>query len=224
MRVRVLFEPDARAVFDDCAVIIDVLRATTTLTIALANGAKSVRPVASPAEAQRHRGSGARLCGERDGRKIPGFDLGNSPEEYVAAAVSGNQLIFASTNGSRAMIAARVARRRVLGAFINARAVVETVAQARAITVICAGALGQFSLEDAGCAGLLCRRLADRGAALEGAAARLALHLAPRDQTEVHALVQGSAHGRHLRGLGDQYARDVEFCARLDCVDRAFEI
>src|SRR5512143_2629846 len=88
------------------AAVIDVLRATTTLTVALAAGAARVLAVATPAEALalRERHPGAWACGERDGRIVPGFDRGNSPDEYRDGAVAGRTLVFASTNGSLALL------------------------------------------------------------------------------------------------------------------------
>lgn len=210
----------------DCAVVIDVLRATTTLTVALGHGASAVHPVATPEEAFRKKAvlPQALLCGEREGRRIEGFDLGNSPFEYPVTAVSGRPLIFASTNGSLAMLAARQARRRLLAAFVNLHAVVERLSGEHRIVIVCAGKLGRFALEDAACAGLLVERLLDRGAMAEGEAASLVRRLAPHDAAQTRALVQGAAHGRYLRALGPEFARDVEFCGDLDALDEAFEI
>ncbi len=226
MRVSVLFSPAGAVVDGPCAVIIDVLRATTTLTVALGNGARAVIPVATPQEALALRGSrpDTLACGEREGRIVPGFDLGNSPFEYTAERVGGRTLAFASTNGSLAMLAARGARRRVLAAFVNAAAVVERVRHEREVTLVCAGKLGGFSLEDAACAGLLLARLEPHGGTPEGAAARLARGLAPRDAADVRALVEGSSHARDLRSMGTAYARDLALCAGLDTHPRAFDL
>lgn len=214
--------PGPRAV----AVVIDVLRATTSLTVALAAGATRVMAVATPADGWRMREGvpEALLCGEREGLRIPGFDLGNSPYEYAAERVAGRPLIFASTNGSIALLAAAAAKGRWLATFVNLAAVVEALAGEEHVFVIAAGKLGRFALEDAACAGLLCRRLAERGATLHGGAARMAAALAPGSAAEVRALVQGSPHGRYLRSLGPDYARDVEFCSGLDGLERAFQV
>ena len=226
MRVSVRFSPVGAAVTEPCAVIVDVLRATTTLTVALAHGARAVSPVATPAEALslRDRKPGTLACGERNGRIVPGFDLGNSPFEYTAERVGGKALAFASTNGSLALLAARRSRRRLLAAFVNARAVVDAIRGEPSITIVCAGKLGGFSLEDAACAGLLLARLEPHGAVAADAPARLARALAPRDAGEVCALVAGSAHARELATMGEAYLRDLEFCAGLDTIDRAFEL
>jgi len=225
-RVSVLLTPRAgRVPAGVTAVVVDVLRATSVLTVARAHGAGRIVAAASPEEARaRHaRLPGALLCGERDGRKLPGFDLGNSPFEYGAAAVAGRTLVFASTNGSLALRAAARARRTVLGAFVNAGAVLAVAGEDDRIVVVCAGKLGGFALEDAACAGWLAERLVRRGVRAAGAAAAFARALAPRGAGEVRARVQGCAPGRDLRTLGPEYARDVEFCAGLDTVGAAFE-
>jgi len=225
--VRVALSPAAMPPigFGTCAVVIDVLRATTSLTLARFHGANAVSALATPEEALAARVPGELLaCGERDGRIVPGFDLGNSPFEYTAERVSGKRLAFASTNGSNAILAARAAHRRVLAAFVNLAAVVETLAAESDVVIVCAGKLGGFCLEDAACAGLLGARLERRGARVREAAARCARTFAPDDAGEVRALVEGSAHGRALRELGASFARDVAFCAGLDTVDAAFDV
>lgn len=226
-RVSVLLTPGGGTVpARATALVVDVLRATTVLTVARAHGAGRVVAAATPEEARalRARLPGALLCGERDGRRLPGFDLGNSPFEYDAGTVAGRTLIFASTNGSQALRAAAGARRIVAVAFVNASAALAAVVADAEVAVVCAGKLGGFSLEDAACAGWLAARLAERGARLAGEAAAFARALAPRDAAQARGLVQGSAHGRYLRSLGPEYARDVEFCAGLDTVGAAFEL
>jgi len=211
---------------DGVAVVIDVLRATTSLTVARAAGAGPITAAATPEQARalRERLPDALLCGERDGLRIPGFDLGNSPFEYGRDRVAGRALIFASTNGSQALQAAGAARRCWLAAFVNLAAVVEAVAGEPRVWVIASGKLGHFAIEDTACAGLLCRRLAERGATLQGAAARAAATLAVGDAAQVKSLVEGAPHARALRALGPEFARDVEFCAGLDVMDHAFTV
>lgn len=208
------------------AAVIDVLRATTTLTFACSNGAARVLAAGTVEEAMAmHRANpGALLCGERDGRRISGFDLGNSPLEYTREAVAGRALIFASTNGSQALRLAEPAGTRLLASFVNAGAVAERLAKADEVWLVAAGKLGRFSLEDAACAGWLIRALAARGFAAGGAAARLALAAAPADADGVRATLEGCSHGRYLRSLGGAFARDVEFCARLDSIGEAYEV
>lgn len=206
-----------------CIVAVDVLRATSTLSVALANGAARIVPLTDTAEAiaRRDADPGSLACGERDGRIVPGFDLGNSPSEYGAGTVRGRTLYFASTNGSWAMRHAAGAPgwdAWTLGSFVNGSATADRVAGHDDVLVACAGKLGRFALEDAAFAGWLCARLVERGATLDNAAARFAATLAPPDGAGIRALLEGCSHGRYLRALGGTFAADVASCARLDAV------
>lgn len=207
------------------AMVIDVLRASTVLSVALGNGATRVLEAATVDEAFELRAAhpGALLCGERDGRVVPGFDLGNSPFEYTAERVSGRTLVFASSNGSQSLRLA-AGRRRVLAAFRNLAAAVERVRNERDVVIVCSGKLGHFSLEDVACGALAASRLESFGARPRDAASAFARALAPRDADDVRRVVEGCSHGRYLRTLGPAYARDVAFCAELDSLDRAFEL
>ena len=204
-------------------VAIDVLRASSTLTAALEQGAARVVPFATTGEAIRYRAAnpGALACGERGGRIVPGFDLGNSPSEFTAARVAGRTLAFASTNGSRAMLALAACGERWLGAFVGAGALLARLADAGRIRIVCAGKEGGFALEDAACAGWIVSGLVARGAEAANDAARFCASIAPRDAGEVRALVEGSDHARTLTALGPDYAADVRFCATLDAVGAA---
>lgn len=219
-RVRVALVPPAPGSLpaDVCAVAIDVLRATSTLAVAVAHGATRIVPFATTHEALAHRDAhpGTLVCGEREGRIVAGFDLGNSPVEYTPERMRGATLAFASTNGSRAMLAGARARRRLFASFVALSASVEALAGEPDVVLVCAGKLGRFALEDAACAGTIAARLAARGARLEGEDARFAATLAVEGAAEVRALVEGAEHGRWLQGLGPGFTADVAFCATLD--------
>lgn len=204
-------------------VAIDVLRATTTLSVALGQGAARVVPCADPATARALRDAHPDVlaCGEREGRIVPGFDLGNSPFEYVRERIEGRTLAFASTNGSFALLDVAECGLRLLGAFVTAAAVVEACAGARQVRVVCAGKEGRPAAEDAACAGWIVSRLRAAGFEAEGREARSVCDQAPRDGREVEERVRRSEHGRVLAAMGPEYARDVEFCAGLDRFDRA---
>src|SRR5262249_26548060 len=172
----------------------------------------------TPAEALdfRARSAGTLACGEREGRIVPGFDLGNSPFEFTRERVAGKTLAFASTNGSRALRAAVRCRRRLLGSFAALTATAEALRDETEIWLVCAGKLGQFALEDAACAGTIVGRLAAHGVEPANPQAALARSLACSDAAEARAVVHCCDHGRWLSSLGDAFAADVEFCARLD--------
>ncbi len=214
-------EPRPRGAEGWTGVAIDVLRATSTLTRARASGAGAIVPCATPAEALAYRAAhpGTLACGERGGRIVDGFDLGNSPFEYERERVEGRTLAFASTNGSMAMRALRECRTRKLAAFVNATAAVRALAGEARVWIVCAGKEGAFALEDAACAGWLVRALLAAGGEPANAAARLAETLAPKDADGVRATVEGADHARYLDSLGPDYARDVTWCATLDALD-----
>ena len=226
-RVRVALVPPAPGTLPATAVavVIDVLRATTTLAHARANGAARVVPFASTAAALAARDAtpGMLACGERDGRIVPGFDLGNSPAEYTRERVEGRALAFASTNGSRALLAARRCRRRLLAAFANLTATLAVLAREPEIVIVCAGKLGGFALEDTALAGTLAAALVQRGATLAGPAATLAATCACLDADDARAVVQGSDHGRWLTSLGEPFAEDVRMCGEVDRLNEACE-
>lgn len=223
MRVALVPPAPGSLPHDCCAVAIDVLRATTTLAVARANGAARIVPFGSTAEAIAFRDAhpGTLACGERDGRIVPGFDLGNSPSEYTRERVAGATLAFASTNGSRAMLAASRARRRLLGSFANLTALTDALAAEADVWLVCAGKLGRFALEDAACAGTIAWRLRAQGATLEDDEGRMAATLACTDAAEVHAAVTQADHGRWLTSLGEGFPADVEYATRLDHVSDA---
>jgi 2-phosphosulfolactate phosphatase len=140
------------------AVVIDVLRATTTMIHALAAGCDAIIPCAEIDEARKVAESlptgTALLAGERQGLPIEGFDLGNSPGDCTPANCSGKTLVMTTTNGTRAILASLEAARVLVAAFVNRSATVEALkADGRPIHLVCAGTDGQISLEDSMFAG-----------------------------------------------------------------------
>jgi 2-phosphosulfolactate phosphatase len=132
--------------------VIDVLRATTTIVHALAAGVREVIPCLEIDEARRVAAGlpkgAALLGGERGGVKIDGFDLGNSPEEYNPATVSGKVVVMTTTNGTRAMMLCRQAKRVLIGAFVNASAVASALLGEQQVHLLCAGTQGEITRED----------------------------------------------------------------------------
>jgi 2-phosphosulfolactate phosphatase len=205
--------PGARTV-----VVIDVLRATSTITEALVNGARSVLPVATVEDAARMAEQIGRdavvLCGERDTQPIAGFHLGNSPLEFTAERIAGRTLVMTTTNGTVALLAAAPAPRCYLGSLLNVTALAERLAGEREdVLLLCSGRKGAFALEDAYCAGRIARQVGARVARLGGNdAAGAAVRLARRAPSA--ELLGRTAAGRRLKQLGRQ--EDVAFCALED--------
>jgi 2-phosphosulfolactate phosphatase len=158
---------DAESLAGGTVVVIDVLRATTTIIYALRAGAKTVIPCGEIEEARR---TAARfspnekiLGGERGGLPIEGFDLGNSPDEYTPDRVRGKTVVFTTTNGTQALLHARKAEKILLGAFVNASTVAEKLLGQKKIHLLCAGTDGQSSEDDILLAGMLAENLQRQG-------------------------------------------------------------
>jgi 2-phosphosulfolactate phosphatase len=203
------------------AVVLDVVRASTTIVAALAGGARAVIPVATPDEARVHgraQDSGAALIGgERGGAPPPGFDCGNSPAEYTAERVGGRTVVFTTTNGTRALLALDGARRVAVGGFVNAAAVARWVAaEPGDVLLVCAGERGRFCLEDAVCAGLLVSRLHPADAALSDAA-RAARVLWERYAGDLEAMLADATWAQALVAQGR--GADLPLCVALDVHD-----
>jgi len=146
----------ADAVAGGVAIVIDVLRASTTIVTALAAGGSFVLPTAAVDEARQQRESlppGTLLGGERGGVRIAGFDLGNSPAEYGAATVAGHGVVITTTNGTAALAHCVGAQERLIGCFVNRAAVAAAAVELAAagngqIHLVCAGTDGEVTDED----------------------------------------------------------------------------
>jgi len=200
------------------ALVIDVLRASTSIITALGNGCAGVVPVGEPEEAIRRAAAepGALVAGERRGDPLEGFHLGNSPLEFTRERVGGRTVVLTTSNGTRALLAAREASAIGIAAFVNLTAATEwAVAEARDLIVICAGERGRRSLEDHVCAGLLVEGVRARAAdASMSPAALEALAAARRYGREVARLAADSPWARKLAASGR--GRDVTACLALD--------
>jgi len=206
-------------------VVLDVLRATSTIVSALAAGATGVRPEGSvEAAAARARGCGAVLGGEREGLAPPGFDLGNSPREYDADACGGRLVVLSTTNGTQAVLAARGSRRVLAGCLLNVEATARSLhaGGAREVLLLCSGSRGQVAADDVAAAGCLAGQLCLLGAAQPGDAARVAIALFDAWKHDLAGLLHRSISGRRLHGIGLQ--RDVEDCARVDALPLVAEL
>jgi len=224
VNIDVAFTPDEVTSSDlvhSVVVVVDVLRATSTIVEALANGAKMVVPVPSTDEAVRIAQNIGRgdvlLCGERRSLPIEGFDLGNSPREFTAERVAGKTLVMTTTNGTPALALSASARRTLIASFLNLDAVADAlVADGGPVIILGAGRERRFALEDAVCAGALVNRVTSRVAEepkLNDTAVAAAM-LAQAEEADLPDLLRNTAAGRQLidAGLGD----DIALCAMLN--------
>jgi 2-phosphosulfolactate phosphatase len=193
---------------DSACAVIDVIRATSTIVTALARGADGVQPVASvdDAFAAKAKNPETLLAGERHGQALPGFDLGNSPEDFTWERVLGRQIILTTTNGTQALAACADARAVVTAALLNLEAVATRLRELGPPWIIlCAGCDGEFGVDDAIVAGALAEAL-DQDHAL------VSLYRSVRgDLTES---LLGSLAGCELLKVGLE--KDLPFCAQVN--------
>ena len=215
MRVHVAFTPDESAAAPT-GVVIDVIRATSTICQALASGYERVLCAAEVEEAQSLRdGDGSiTLGGERLGVRIDGFDLGNSPREYLEPR--SPVLAITTTNGTRAIVTAAARCERVLVAsLLNLDAVVAAAAGAEDdVAVFCAGVKGAFALDDAYVAGRVAEALGGERSDAAEAAVRLA-----RSYGSAEEAFRASRSGRNLINHGPELEADIPYCARESVLD-----
>lgn len=208
---------------DRPVVVIDILRATTSIVQALSAGARAVYPVASIEEALRFANTFGRdevlLTGERKCLPIEGFDLGNSPSDFTRQKVGGKIIVMTTTNGTTMMNATTGAAKVYIAAMLNLGALVEELSRTAAEPVIlCSGRERHFAMEDAACAGLLATRLMNGSpgdwSLNDGARAAV---LIAREFGVDETLFRGTAAGRAITEAG--FGADLAFCARSDVHD-----
>jgi 2-phosphosulfolactate phosphatase len=210
VRVHVAFTPDEAAAAPT-GVVIDVIRATSTICQALASGYERVLCAAEVEQARSLRDPDGRvtLGGERLGVRIEGFDLGNSPREYLEPR--SPVLAMTTTNGTRAIVAAAARCQHVLiASLLNLGAVVRSAEEAGGdVAVFCAGVKGAFALDDAYVAGRLTEALAGERSDAAEAAVRLARSYATAEEA-----FRQSRSGRNLIDHGPELESDIPYCAQ----------
>lgn len=224
MKIEVFFSPsqiDDLFLRDKNVVVIDVLRASTTVITALNSGAREIIPVNTIESAVKVSGNlfGDVVLrgGERNGKIIKGFNLGNSPFEYTEEAVKNKSIIFYTSNGAPAMWKARYAKNLIIAGFVNMSAVVKRITEFHDdVFILCAGKNTQFCLEDAVCAGMIIKELMeDKHAEFEfndsGSAAYTLYKNASKNLLK---MLKSCDHGKFLIDIG--FESDLEFCSNID--------
>ncbi|MEO5817539.1 MAG: 2-phosphosulfolactate phosphatase [Gemmatimonadaceae bacterium] len=226
MRIDVLFgvqQITPQDVQGRVVAVIDVLRASTTIAVALANDARAVLPFESSEEMitrskQLERASFL-LAGERRMLKIEGFDLGNSPREHTREVVEGKTVMLTTTNGTKALLAVQGARDVVVASYVNLTAVSAMLRTAlrggHDVTLVCAGQDRQFALEDAACAGRYVHMVSKRLTGLDTNDAAYAASLIDKKFGDnLMRLFNTAAHGRALAAAG--FGEDLTVSAAVD--------
>lgn len=202
---------------DQTVIVIDVLRATTNMVTAMMFGCKAIVPLETVEAAHCLKTDGDLLGGERNCVRLPEFDLGNSPYEYMSPLILDKRILMTTTNGTRVIQQASKAKLLLTGAFLNARACAVTACErAENIVILCAGTNDAFSWEDGLCAGLIVSELQqvnctpfeinDFGLCLKSSYKEVQHNL-------VQALLT-SANGKKLSHLG--FERDIRYCAEVN--------
>ncbi|MBC8230416.1 2-phosphosulfolactate phosphatase [bacterium] len=226
--IDVVFIPEMATYVDfsgKIALVVDILRASSTITMALTNGARAVLPVLTPEDAfTEYQDEYSLLCGERHGKRIKGFHLGNSPREYHPEIVRDKQLIFTTTNGTRALHVCSNAAELLMGSFLNRRAVCDHLVQSistptpkRNIVIVCSGKEGNIGIEDLVFAGLCVDTLKSRIDVELTDAAKIARLIYEHYSTDILGMLFDCEHGKYLASIG--LAEDLEFCAQMDVTD-----
>ncbi len=209
-----------------CVVVIDVLRATSTIAAALQHGCRAIIPVTEIAEAwqiAKTINHPFLLAGERKGIAIKEFDLGNSPADYTVERIKDKTIILTTSNGTRALKRCDNVARVKVGSFLNLQAVAQALIlqDLNKTALLCAGSDNRPALEDSVCAGMLLQQVLRYKAVVTAKGCNAALKLAQKHGNDLRAMLHNAPHGRYLQslGLGD----DVKDCARLDSINRVPE-
>ena len=223
MKLNVLFSPvnaDELYFANKTTVIIDVLRASSTIINALSNGAKEVIPVATVEFAVKVSGGmfGGQtlLGGERNTKKIEGFALGNSPSEYSKEVVEDKFIVFFSTNGSKAIVKAKFSENLVVCSFNNLSSVAKHLIQLKKdVEILCAGNNNNFSLEDSVCAGKLIEEINKKKKNIEVSdSSAAAFTLYERFGNDILEMLKNTEQGKKL--IENDFEKDLEFCSDLN--------
>lgn len=203
-------------IYGKTAIVLDIFRCTSTIVTASANGCSEVIPVLNAEEAvevsSRHEKGSYIIAGELGGKKIRGFELGNSPYEFSKDKVFGKKIILTTTNGTRAIKACKPAKNLLIGSFINAGAVTSCAfGYSKDIIIVCAGSNGGLALEDVLGAGYLVAQLKQYTEEIrQSELAKTFYYLYMYFKDHLNRLLASTRSGSNLQSLG--YAADIDFC------------
>lgn len=219
-KIDVCLSPDLMHLYktdDRTVVVVDILRATSCMTTAFAHGVQSITPFAALEDCLAMKNRGYFTSGERDGKKVDGFDLGNSPFEYMDKKLQGEKIAFTTTNGTKAIAKSVGAREIVIGSFLNLTALARYLRTGtNDILVVCAGWKGKFNLEDTLFAGALIEALSNT-ISLECDAPQASLHLYQIAKSDMLEFLKEASHIKRLANLN--IVEDITFCLTIDKYD-----
>jgi 2-phosphosulfolactate phosphatase len=202
------------SVHDKTVVVVDILRATSCMTAAFAHGIKHIRPFASLDDCLLMKTQNHFTAGERNGEKVDGFDLGNSPFEYMEGKLKGQMIAFTTTNGTQAIVKSLGAKEILIGSFLNLTAIANYLRKGSDnILVVCAGWKGKVNLEDTLFAGAIVELL-NEDVKPECDAPLAAQHLYNLAKHDMVDFLKDSSHVKRLNRL--DIHKDIVFCLTPD--------
>lgn len=218
--IDVCLSPDMMHLYpvkDQTVVVVDILRATSCMTTALANGIDSIKTFEHLPDCLALKGDNYLTAGERDGKKVDGFDLGNSPFEYMDPILKGKRIAFTTTNGTQAIAKAAGAKDIIIGSFLNVSAVVNYLRNVTTnVLIVCSGWKGKVNLEDTVFAGALVEHLKNDFASACDAPV-IAQRLYAEARHDLKEYLKDSSHIKRLQRLNIQ--KDIDFCLTEDQYD-----
>lgn len=200
-------------------VVIDIMRATTSICAAIAAGANGIIPVGSVEDAKKMKEAGYILAAERNGIVLDFADFGNSPNLFTPERVGGKTIAYSTTNGTQAIKMAKGAKNVIIGAFVNLSRVVEfLISDDSDIVILCSGWKNKFNIEDSLCAGAMATKLIESGKfSTICDATNASIDLWNIARTDLMKYIEKAAHRHRLRGIVTDEV--VEYCHTTDIVN-----
>jgi 2-phosphosulfolactate phosphatase len=198
-------------------VVVDIFRATSCIVTGLSHGVVAIKPIGTVEETLSLGEQGLVMAGERGGEKVEGFDMGNSPFEYMDEDLTGRKVAISTTNGSQAILKSLDADEILIGAFLNLSTTANYLAKSKKDVVIhCAGWKGTVNIEDTLYAGALIGALSTTHG-ISGDSAFVAAQLYQANKGDLLSIAKESSHAHRLAGFG--VIKDIAFCVQLDEYD-----
>lgn len=220
--IEVCFTPTLYHLYNqpnNTVVIVDVLRATTSICSAFASGAKKILPVATVEQAFEVKQQGYILAAERDGKVLDFADFGNSPDLFTPERVKGKIIAYSTTNGTQAIEMASDAKEILIGSFINLSSVVNYLTQnTTPVLFLCSGWKNKFNLEDSLCVGAMAQQLIESGKYQTVCdSTHAAIDLWKIAQPNLLGYLEKASHRHRLKGIVDE--KIIEYCHTIDLVN-----
>jgi len=219
-KIEVCLSPELLHLYDlkgMTVVVVDILRATSCMTAALANGVSEIVPVSELSECKKLKDNGYLTAAERNGEKVDGFDFGNSPYNYIDGDVSGRKLGITTTNGTLSINKSKNADQIVIGSFLNISRVVNYLKEGtNDVLILCAGWKGQVNLEDTMFSGAVVEALID-DFEVEFDSTIIARNVYNASKENKFEYLKNSSHFKRLSKMGIE--KDIKYCMNEDVFD-----